>query len=131
MPRDHAIFKKSLKNLPDGVCCDCRVQFSRINKNFNHYKYDSDREGDRIIPVHTKCLNFILQRIEKYLCHVETVLDISDSASNSKRICEDCHFEIKEKISDLQTNLHSALNTKMIFMHASCLVGVLEYLGEV
>ena len=131
MPRDHAIFKKSLKNLPDGVCQKCRHQLSNINTEFNIYKYDSDREGCRTIPIHTECLNFILQRIEKYTAQVENILDIYDLASNSKRICEDCHPEIKQKISILQTNLHSDSNTKMIFMHASCLAGLLEYLGEV
>ena len=131
MPRNHAIFKKSLKNLPDDVCPDCRFQLSNINKNFDDYKYDSDREGHGIIPIHTECLKFILQRIEKCTDKAEDILDICDLASDSKRICENCHPEIKQKISNLQTHLYSDSNAKMIFMHASCLAGLLEYLGEV
>ena len=134
MPRNHAIFKKSLKNLPSGVCHGtqgCRHQLSNINRNFDDYKYDSDREGPGRIPIHTECLKFILQRIEKYTDKVEDILDICDLASDSKRVCEDCHAEIKQKISHLQTNLYSDSNAKMILMHASCLAGLLEYLGEV
>ena len=134
MPRNHAIFKKSLKNLPSGVCHgtqECRHQLSNINRNFDDYKYDSDREGPGIIPIHTECLKFILQRIEKCTDKVENILDICDLASDSKRICENCHPEIKQKISNLQTHLYSDSNAKMIFMHASCLAGLLEYLGEV
>ena len=131
MSRDHVIFKKSLENLPSDVCQDCCRQFSYINQNFDDYKYDSDREDCRTIPVDTECLNFILQRIEKYTDQVETILDICDLASDSKRICEDCHPEIKQKISNSQTHLYSDSNAKMIFMHASCLAGLLEYLGEV
>ena len=131
MPRNHAIFKKSLENLPSNVCQDCCRQFSYINQNFDDYKYDSDREDCRTIPVDTECLNFILQRIEKCTDKVENILDICDLASDSKRVCEDCHAEIKQKISYLQTDLYSDSNAKMIFMHASCLAGLLEYLGEV
>ena len=131
MPRNHAIFKKSLKNLPDGACQGCRLQLSNINRNFDDYKYDSDREGLGIIPIDTECLKFILQRIEKCTDKVENILDICDLASDSKRICENCHPEIKQKISNLQTHLYSDSNAKMIFMHASCLAGLLEYLGEV
>ena len=128
--RSHDSFRKSLENLPDGACQGCRHQLSNINRNFDDYKYDSDREGSPEIPIDTECLKFLLQRIENYTDHVETTLDICDSASESKRICEDCHAEIKQKISHLQKNLHSGSNAKM-FMHASCLVGLLEYLGEV
>ena len=102
MPRNHAIFKKSLKNLPSGVCQGCRHQLSNINRNFDDYKYDSDREVPGRIPIHTECLKFILQRIEKYTDKVEDILDICDLASDSKRVCEDCHAEIKQKISHLQ-----------------------------
>ena len=126
--RSHDSFRKSLENLPDGVCPDCRFQLSNINKNFDDYKYDSDREVPGIIPIHTECLKFILQRIEKCTDKVEDILDICDSASESKRICEDCHAEIKQKISHLQTHLYSDSNAKIIFMHASCLAGLLEYL---
>ena len=128
--RSHDSFRKSLGNLPDGVCQDCCRQLSNINREFNRYKYNSDREECRIIPVHTECLNFILQRIEKYTNQVETTLDICDLASELKRICDDCHTEIKEKISDLKTNLHSDSNKKMVFMHASCLIGLLMRLAE-
>ena len=64
MPRNHAIFKKSLKNLPDDVCLDCRFQLSNINQNFDDYKYDSDREVPGIIPIHTECLKFIRTSIQ-------------------------------------------------------------------
>lgn len=126
--RSHDSFRKSLENLPDGVCQDCCRQLSNINREFNRYKYNSDREECRIIPVHTECLKFILQRIERYTDDVKTMLDIYNSASKSKRICEDCQAEIKQKISDLETNLYSDSNA---FMHGSCLVGLLEYLGEI
>ena len=131
MPRNHAIFKKSLESLPSGVCQRCRHQLSNINRNFDDYKYDSDREVPGRIPIDTECLKFLLQRIERDTAQVENILDICDLASDSKRICEDCHPEIKQKISHLQTNLYSDSNAKMIFMHASCLAGLLEYLGEV
>ena len=130
MPRDHAIFKKSLENLPDGVCQDCRQQFIYINRDFDTYKYELDRQEDRIFLIHTDCLKFILQRIEKFSAHKGNLLDICKSASESKRICEDCHAEIKEKISDLMTKLHSDSNTKMISTHASCLAGLFVPLAE-
>ena len=130
MPRNHAIFKKSLESLPSGVCQGCRFQLSNINQNFDDYKYDSDREVPGIILIHPECLKFILQRIERYTDKVENILDICDLASDSKRVCEGCHAEIKQKISHLQTNLYSDSNAKMS-MHASCLAGLLEYLGEI
>ena len=123
MPRNHAIFKKSLENLPDCACQNCRLQLSNINRNFDDYKYDSDRGGPGRIPIDTECLKSILQRIERYTAQVENILDICDLASDSKRVCEDCHPEIIGKISNLQTHRYSDSNTKMIFMHASCLVG--------
>ena len=97
MPRNHAIFKKSLESLPSGVCQRCRHQLSNINRNFDDYKYDSDREVPGRIPIDTECLKFLLQRIERDTAQVENILDICDLASDSKRICEDCHPEIKQK----------------------------------
>ena len=131
MQRDPALFKKTIDNLPDGLCEFCRGQFDAIDLNFDLYKYDADREMYTAFAIHTECLTLILQHIKTAMDSVETVVRICETAFESKRICGDCHAEIAQKRAALKAKPHSALDTKMIFMHASCLVGLSAYLVEV